>query len=669
MVGCNYQIANLSFAITVSATTKEQRSSSRRVYVLRAFALFVRSGTKRNARILFRTDATWKVCVFCIILITCQQQQISCTLSAVRYVLLSTLLLSVVKYNMGSSTSALQKQQKPLTQQERDIVWLGERFPFGDAELHDLYEAYQTILLLKNSNTSTSKRSLLQDMGVACFKGADPVERATLLQVAEREILPNNYGTRLYATAFIISNDNDVFGYLDNNKNMNSADQNTSATDDDSVQTLRLEAFFDGISNAGRRGSKQALHTLYNSVRSQETTCANAFDLVQVAYRIALATSFLKVAAEEDGDVALYIPKEDDNLQQLQSLANSMLRYASDKKQSKRGDNAATKSYTAPHDVDTTGSQQGSIPADDFVEWCEYCAPMFASILSTFVWSIFSPNRPYPPSRTCFDFPVPNLDSNMFESPRSPLLFTFGCLSSSLRGTYFRLYTSDNDGLSFNRLQNALLGYSGPTLLVIRSADNGIFGAFTASPWKESKDFYGDSDCFLFQIAPTTAVYRPTGNACNYMYCNSFARSRGYDQQAHGLGFGGTVDEPRLFLAENFDDCVAAGADMTFENGSLLPQQYEGGVVVSKRSHFAIDSVEVWGVGGDDVVQQALGERDKVREIKDIGIRRARKVDKAQFLDDFRSGAISSKAFGYREQIDGRADLDVKDRHAATDQK
>ena len=150
---------------------------------------------------------------------------------------------------------------------------------------------------------------------------------------------------------------------------------------------------------------------------------------------------------------------------------------------------------------------------------------------------------------------------------------------------FFRLYTSASDGLSFNRLQNALLGYGGPTLLIIQSVDC-IFGAFTSSSWKESKDFYGNSDCFLFQLLPETAVYRPTGNGLNFMYCNSFARSRGYDQQAHGIGFGGTVDMPRLFISESFDNNVAKDADMTFEKGSLFSGNVDGG------KHFEIDHLE-----------------------------------------------------------------------------
>jgi hypothetical protein len=216
------------------------------------------------------------------------------------------------------------------------------------------------------------------------------------------------------------------------------------------------------------------------------------------------------------------------------------------------------------------------------------------------------------------------------------------------------LYTSASDGLSFNRLQNALLGYGGPTLLIIQSGSC-IFGAFTASSWKEAKDFYGNHDCFLFQVLPTTAVYRPSGNGSNFMYCNSFARSRGYDQQAHGIGFGGSVDQPRLFLAESFDNCRASKHDLTFEKGNLL--DYDG-------SDFEIDSLEVWGVGGTEVVLEALGARSAARNVRDANIQKARKVDKAAFLDDFKSGLIESKAFAHQDQIRGRDDACIDSDHA-----
>lgn len=151
-------------------------------------------------------------------------------------------------------------------------------------------------------------------------------------------------------------------------------------------------------------------------------------------------------------------------------------------------------------------------------------------------------------------------------------------------------------------------------------------------------------------------MYRPTGSNDHFMYCNSFARSRGYDQQAHGIGFGGTTDGPRLFLAESFDNCQAGSDDLTFEKGSLLSLRSTGG-----DTTFEIDNLEVWGVGGTEVVQESLQARTRSRDIRQAAIQKARKVDKAAFLDDFKNGLIGSKAFAHRDQIQGREGSAVED--------
>lgn len=78
------------------------------------------------------------------------------------------------------------------------------------------------------------------------------------------------------------------------------------------------------------------------------------------------------------------------------------------------------------------------------------------------------------------------------------------------------------------------------------------------------------------------------------MYCNSEARSRGYDQLAHGIGFGGNSDQPRLFIAESFEGNLASSQDLTFEPGPLLPRTQEG----TLQKTFEIDNLEVWYVRG-----------------------------------------------------------------------
>ena len=219
---------------------------------------------------------------------------------------------------------------------------------------------------------------------------------------------------------------------------------------------------------------------------------------------------------------------------------------------------------------------------------------------------------------------------------------------------FYRLYTSASDGLSFNRLMNALLGYGGPTLLIIQSGKS-TFGAFTASPWKESKDFYGNHDCFLYRLLPgPTAVYRPSGNSERFMYLNSFARSRGFDRQAHGIGFGGSTEQPRLFLSESFDSCRAGSDDLAFEKGPILAGRIDGGVSSAADEMFEIDNLEVWGIGGTDVVKESLKARKASRDVRQAYINKARKVDKAAFLDDLRSGMIENKAFAHLDQVQGR---------------
>lgn len=443
---------------------------------------------------------------------------------------------------------------------------------------------------------------------------------------------------------------------------------------DEHTRKARLETFFEGLAGCSRRGAKQTLTVLFDTeyVLLQHATHKNktasaieanccttrrisARSFVETGYRIALASVYV----QSKKDVKDFLP-DADREDALQAFAQSIV-----EKGRRRRQRSGLPGCTT---TECPFLQQGLAELADILEWADAVAPMFASILPTFFHFVLFPATPMPRSRTAFDAVVTDSSSVFFTTEHTVMnarTFQVACLSASLTGAYHRLYTSAADGLSFNRLQNAVLGYGGPTLMVIRSTSGGIFGAFTASAWKESKDFYGNTDCFLYQLSPCTAVYRPTANDRNFMYCNSAARSRGYDQQAHGMGFGGDVQEPRLFLPESFDDCVAASQDLTFENGRLLPDVGSSAGQQQQQQHrkvFDIDSLEVWGVGGTETVQSALQARDACRAIADEAIRRARKVDKAQFLDDFRAGTFASKAFAHRQDVDGRADADLNER-------
>ena len=45
--------------------------------------------------------------------------------------------------------------------------------------------------------------------------------------------------------------------------------------------------------------------------------------------------------------------------------------------------------------------------------------------------------------------------------------------------------------LSFNRLAHALVGYGGPTVLLLEDDLGGVFGVFCAAPWLQGNGFKG----------------------------------------------------------------------------------------------------------------------------------------------------------------------------------
>ena len=70
-----------------------------------------------------------------------------------------------------------------------------------------------------------------------------------------------------------------------------------------------------------------------------------------------------------------------------------------------------------------------------------------------------------------------------------------------------------------------------------------------------------------------------------------------------------------------------------------------------------MECIEVWGVGGEQWIQQGLAAQRKGREVAEATLRRARKVDKKQFVDDLKFMATPSDLFGHIEHSATRTDL------------
>ena len=182
-----------------------------------------------------------------------------------------------------------------------------------------------------------------------------------------------------------------------------------------------------------------------------------------------------------------------------------------------------------------------------------------------------------------------------------------------------------------------------------------IFGAFTSTPWKESKHFFGDGcNCFLFQIEPRLRVYYPLAKGRNFLYFNSRTRTKGNDGYAHGCGFGGDMNQPRLFITESFEKCFAGSRCQSFDDGPLIEEWNE---------YFDVDSLEVWGIGSEVDFQKACEEREEYWNTFQAHANDAKRVDPKQLLPDFVSEANTGRLFSHRDQTRGRHEFQVDDKH------
>jgi TLD len=225
------------------------------------------------------------------------------------------------------------------------------------------------------------------------------------------------------------------------------------------------------------------------------------------------------------------------------------------------------------------------------------------------------------------------------------------------------LYSYEFHGKSFNRLEFALLGYAGPTVLVAQTTGGATLGAYTASGWKDSRHFIGTTDSFVFSLGPEVRVHKATadGGGKNYMFLHSDAFHGPIEPSddhttPHGIGFGGSMQKPRLFIPTSFEHCSADFLDMTYAAGLLLPN--------GALEQFELRHLEIWGVGGEETIQHALQKRAEHRDHTDTAILRARIVhDKMIFAKDLESGLIPNQAFAHTEQVRGRHDYIVDEEH------
>jgi hypothetical protein len=285
----------------------------------------------------------------------------------------------------------------------------------------------------------------------------------------------------------------------------------------------------------------------------------------------------------------------------------------------------------------------------EWMEWVNAVAPQVHQTLSTFVHcALFAPHHPFRLSNPPLRFPLTDTECALWSDSFQTAPSSIALLSPQLGGKWIREYSSDFDGFSFSTFQQALLGYLGPTVILIQTTAGDSFGFYSSEPWKESRQWFGhEADSFLFGLKPSLQFYGPTtGKGKHSMYLNNpVLHNPGH---LYGLCVGGVADtSPRLHITPSFERCKAQSFDGVFDMGPLLSNH---------ELYFDIDVIEIWAVNNvneDDYVK-AIAKGKAQQEFRE-GMRvKSAKVDKRLFLEDFQEGIFGTRLFEHRHQARGR---------------
>ncbi|GJP49401.1 hypothetical protein CLOM_g13848 [Closterium sp. NIES-68] len=144
-------------------------------------------------------------------------------------------------------------------------------------------------------------------------------------------------------------------------------------------------------------------------------------------------------------------------------------------------------------------------------------------------------------------------------------------LPARLRTSPWRLlYSTARDGISMATLFRKIKG-KGACLLVVRDSHKYVFGCFTNEEWRPMDRYYGNGECFVFQVQPECVAYR-------------WARTNSYFMLSSNamLAAGGGNHHSLLLYADLL-------------TGASAPCDTFGSSILASSEEFEVAQVEVWG--------------------------------------------------------------------------
>lgn len=139
------------------------------------------------------------------------------------------------------------------------------------------------------------------------------------------------------------------------------------------------------------------------------------------------------------------------------------------------------------------------------------------------------------------------------------------------------------------------------------------FGAYIPAQWKQThKSCFSDAGTMLFQLSPVHDVFTASTISTHYAYFNRAPTSPsgvGFGTPAHEQTAAHNVHTQSVFrpgpVSLHLDDALEFGifTHHSEGGGSFLPSKLPCRKNKDWQDRFEIESLEVWGCGGDDVAE------------------------------------------------------------------
>jgi len=155
-----------------------------------------------------------------------------------------------------------------------------------------------------------------------------------------------------------------------------------------------------------------------------------------------------------------------------------------------------------------------------------------------------------------------------------------------------------------------------------------MFGAYVSETWQSKATFRGDNSSLLFSLTPKFKIFRASGLSKNNIWLYNNRTNRG--DFPLGIGFGGQLSNFRLWIDEDLTTGKVGQQDLAYQPslGTIIDTPEE------QNGKFKIDTVEVWGCGGQAAeAHQVASKQKQAQEIE-----KRRKVNRANFSDGWETG-------------------------------